>query len=65
MKAETAVAFAVGPEGGLLEEELAAADRAGFGRVTLGSLVLRTETVCAAVLGALLAIGGQGERAES
>jgi 16S rRNA (uracil1498-N3)-methyltransferase len=52
--AEAAVAFAVGPEGGLTGDELAAADRAGFVRVTLGPLVLRTETVCAAVLGALL-----------
>jgi 16S rRNA (uracil1498-N3)-methyltransferase len=52
-----AVAFAVGPEGGLTGEELAAAERAGFVRVTLGPLVLRTETVCAAVLGALLGRG--------
>lgn len=66
MKAETTVAFAVGPEGGLSDEELAAAEGAGFGRVTLGPLVLRTETVCAAVLGALLAIGGHSpDRPES
>jgi 16S rRNA (uracil1498-N3)-methyltransferase len=55
--AGAAVAFAVGPEGGLTGEELAAAERAGFVRVTLGPLVLRTETVCAAVLGALLGKG--------
>ena len=55
--AGAAVALVVGPEGGLTDEELAAADRAGFTRVTLGPLVLRTETVCAAVLGALLARG--------
>jgi len=53
----TAVALAVGPEGGLTGEELAEAERAGFTRVTLGPLILRTETVCAAVLGALLALG--------
>jgi 16S rRNA (uracil1498-N3)-methyltransferase len=56
-----AVAFAVGPEGGLSDEELAAAEQAGFARVALGPLVLRTETVCAAVLGALLALGGPPE----
>ena len=50
-----AVVLAVGPEGGLDEEELAAARDAGFATVTLGPLTLRTETVCAAVLGALLA----------
>jgi 16S rRNA (uracil1498-N3)-methyltransferase len=51
----TAVTLAVGPEGGLTSEEIAAAEHAGFVRVTLGPLILRTETVCAAVLGALLA----------
>jgi 16S rRNA (uracil1498-N3)-methyltransferase len=50
------VAIAVGPEGGLTPEELAEANAAGFVRVTLGPLTLRTETVCAAVLGALLAL---------
>jgi 16S rRNA (uracil1498-N3)-methyltransferase len=47
--AATNVTILVGPEGGL-----DAAARAGFTRVRLGGLVLRTETVCAAVLGALL-----------
>ncbi len=46
----------VGPEGGLTPSELDAAEAAGFARVTLGPLVLRTETVCAAVLGALLVL---------
>ena len=50
-----AAVLAVGPEGGLTAAELAAAEAAGFVRVTLGPLTLRTETVCAAVLGALLA----------
>ena len=50
-----AVIVAVGPEGGLSTAERAAAEAAGFVGVTLGPLVLRTETVCAAVLGALLA----------
>ena len=51
------LAIVVGPEGGLTEAELEAAANAGLTRVTLGPLVLRTETVCAAVLGALLAFG--------
>ncbi len=53
-----AVILAVGPEGGLSPDELAEAEAQGFVRVTLGPLVLRTETVCAAVLGALLAVTG-------
>jgi 16S rRNA (uracil1498-N3)-methyltransferase len=52
--ADTAVVLLVGPEGGLTAEELDRAASLGFARVTLGPLVLRTETVCAAVLGALL-----------
>jgi 16S rRNA (uracil1498-N3)-methyltransferase len=55
------VVLAVGPEGGLTPAEIAAAGAAGFALVTLGPLTLRTETVCAAVLGALLAgSGGPG-----
>jgi 16S rRNA (uracil1498-N3)-methyltransferase len=53
-----AVALAVGPEGGLTEGEVAAAEDAGFVRASLGPLVLRTETVCAAVLGAILVRSG-------
>jgi 16S rRNA (uracil1498-N3)-methyltransferase len=48
------VVLVVGPEGGLEQPELVAAERAGFAHVTIGPLILRTETVCAAVLGALL-----------
>ena len=43
------------------DEELQAADRAGVARVSLGAFVLRTETVCAAVLGAILVTRGAGE----
>jgi len=50
------VMFVIGPEGGLESTELVAAERAGFAHVSLGPLTLRTETVCAAVLGALLVI---------
>lgn len=60
---EGAVVLAVGPEGGLTDEEIEAASRAGFTGVTLGPLVLRTETVCAAALGALLAFGHLPPRA--
>jgi 16S rRNA (uracil1498-N3)-methyltransferase len=48
--------FVVGPEGGLSEDELREAERLGYARVSLGPVVLRTETVCAAVLGAVLAL---------
>jgi 16S rRNA (uracil1498-N3)-methyltransferase len=49
------VTIAVGPEGGFTEEELRCAERSAFERVSLGQFVLRTETACAAALGALLA----------
>jgi 16S rRNA (uracil1498-N3)-methyltransferase len=54
--ADEPLSFLVGPEGGLADQELDDAERCGFRCVTLGPLVLRTETVCAAVLGALLGI---------
>ncbi len=47
-------ALVVGPEGGLSPAEIAACEASGFHNVSLGPFVLRTETVCAAVLGALL-----------
>lgn len=46
-------AFAVGPEGGWADEEIAVAQKAGFEEVGLGILILRTETAVAAGLGAL------------
>jgi 16S rRNA (uracil1498-N3)-methyltransferase len=48
-----AIAFAIGPEGGLAPDEIAAAEARGFLPVSLGDIVLRTETVAAAVLGAV------------
>jgi 16S rRNA (uracil1498-N3)-methyltransferase len=48
------VAFAVGAEGGLTEAEIDAARAAGYIVVSLGPFILRTETVAAAVLGAVL-----------
>jgi 16S rRNA (uracil1498-N3)-methyltransferase len=47
------LAFAVGPEGGLTEGEVEEARVAGFAPVSLGRFILRTETVAAAVLGAV------------
>lgn len=47
------MAFAVGPEGGLTEAEVEEARVAGFAPVSLGRFILRTETVAAAVLGAV------------
>jgi len=54
LPAEAAVTVLVGPEGGFNEAEIDAAEKAGFKRASLGALILRTETVCPAVLGALL-----------
>jgi 16S rRNA (uracil1498-N3)-methyltransferase len=48
-----ALAFAAGPEGGLADEEVERARDAGFEPVSLGDLILRTETVVTAVLGAV------------
>jgi 16S rRNA (uracil1498-N3)-methyltransferase len=47
------LAFACGPEGGLEEAEVDEARSAGWRIVSLGPFVLRTETVAAAVLGAV------------
>ncbi|MBS2011959.1 MAG: 16S rRNA (uracil(1498)-N(3))-methyltransferase [Deltaproteobacteria bacterium] len=49
----TSLAFAVGPEGGLSSEEVDVARAIGFQPKSLGRFVLRTETVPAAVLGAV------------
>jgi 16S rRNA (uracil1498-N3)-methyltransferase len=54
-----ATAFAVGPEGGFSPAEIEEARNAGFHSVTLGAFVLRTETVAAAVLGALRVLEGK------
>lgn len=47
----------VGPEGGLSEQELEQAVRAGFRLARFGELVLRTEIAGIAVLGALSVLG--------
>lgn len=52
------LAFACGPEGGLEEREVELARARGWSVVSLGPLVLRTETVAAAVLGAVRVAAG-------
>jgi 16S rRNA (uracil1498-N3)-methyltransferase len=54
---ETALAFAAGPEGGLTDDEVLFAADHGWQIVSLGTLVLRTETAAAAVLGAVRVLG--------
>ncbi|MCC6523437.1 MAG: 16S rRNA (uracil(1498)-N(3))-methyltransferase [Polyangiaceae bacterium] len=53
----TSVALLVGPEGGFTPGERAHARAQGYREVALGPLVLRAETVCAAALGGLAALG--------
>jgi len=52
------VTFAVGAEGGLDEAEVDTARSAGYAVVSLGPFILRTETVAAAALGAVLLTSG-------
>jgi 16S rRNA (uracil1498-N3)-methyltransferase len=52
--AEDPVVFAIGAEGGLEDAEVEAARSLGYTVVSLGPFILRTETVAAAVLGAVL-----------
>ena len=60
---ERQITLLIGPEGGLSEEELAQAERAGFVRIALGPRILRTET---AALAALVAVQMQlGDLKES
>jgi 16S rRNA (uracil1498-N3)-methyltransferase len=56
---EDPVVAIVGPEGGLSADELGLARAEGYRIARLGPFVMRTETVCAAVLGAILAQGSR------
>lgn len=47
------IVLAIGPEGGLTEAEVEEARVLGYAPVSLGRFILRTETVAAAVLGAV------------
>ncbi len=53
LSARSELAFACGPEGGLEDAEVERARAAGWIVASLGPLALRTETVAAAVLGAV------------
>jgi 16S rRNA (uracil1498-N3)-methyltransferase len=52
------VELLIGPEGGLDDEELAAAEKAGFMPVRMGPRVLRTETAAVVALTVLQALWG-------
>jgi 16S rRNA (uracil1498-N3)-methyltransferase len=45
--------IAIGPEGGWTDKELESADQSGFRQVSLGKLILRTETAVIAALASL------------
>jgi 16S rRNA (uracil1498-N3)-methyltransferase len=45
--------MAIGPEGGWTDKELESADQSGFKQVSLGKLILRTETAVIAALASL------------
>jgi 16S rRNA (uracil1498-N3)-methyltransferase len=54
-------AIAIGPEGGWTDNELELAVKAGFQQVSLGNLILRTETAVVAALASLnYALGEDG-----
>lgn len=54
----SALTLLIGPEGGLEEQEIAQAERAGFMGVRLGPRVLRTETAAVTALAALQTLWG-------
>jgi 16S rRNA (uracil1498-N3)-methyltransferase len=58
LSTHASIAFAVGPEGGFSQAEVDEARSAGFVPVNVGPFVLRTETVAAAVLGAIRILEG-------
>ncbi|MCU0659195.1 MAG: 16S rRNA (uracil(1498)-N(3))-methyltransferase [Polyangiaceae bacterium] len=60
-----ALAFLVGPEGGLSERECQELEQRGWVLSDLGPWTLRTETVATAVLGALLVSQGAGSSPRS
>ena len=58
MAGSRSAVFVVGPEGGLSEDELKAAEALGYERSLLGRRVLRTETAGLAALAAGQALAG-------
>ncbi len=59
LKDDAAVCLLIGPEGGFDTAELDLATQAGFVRVSLGRLVLRTETAATAAMGAIVALSDE------
>jgi 16S rRNA (uracil1498-N3)-methyltransferase len=55
----TQTVLAIGPEGGWTDEEFSAAMEAGFREVSLGKLILRTETAVVAALASLNYVFGE------
>lgn len=60
----TKVTIGIGPEGGWTDDELEVATKAGFQHVSLGKLILRTETAVVAALASLNYALGQEENPE-
>ena len=60
----TRATIAIGPEGGWTDDELELAAKAGFQHVSLGKLILRTETAVVAALASLNYALGQEENPE-
>ncbi len=54
----TEVRVLIGPEGGLLDEEISKAEQSGFLRIRLGPRILRTETAALAAVAALQTLWG-------
>lgn len=50
LRTPSSVALMIGPEGGLSDEEIAAAEQAGFSPMALGPRVMRTETAPVAAI---------------
>lgn len=55
-RAAARLLFAIGPEGGWTEEEVAMLEGRGFARVSLGPRILKTETAAVALLAAYLSL---------
>ena len=49
-KQDLKIAIVIGPEGGIEQEEIEAMEKAGAKIITLGKRILRTETVCLAMV---------------
>lgn len=58
------IVFAVGPEGGFTDEEVAAAEAAGWVRASVGRRVLRVETAAAAAAAWAAVVGETGLRSQ-